>query len=138
MVQFWLYTRLHKKCRAVQVQQSDLWHDTIYEALAATVAAAGGPKRVAPKIWPAMDQTSAITRLRTSIDPNHAQKLCLEELILLGKLGRDVGDNSLMAFLARELGCEVKPLAPAEAKKKAKKARVSVLLAEFARLLEDE
>jgi len=118
--------------------QHELWHDTIYEALAATVAAAGGPKKVAPKIWPALDESSAITRLRTSINPDHAQKLCLEEFVLLGKLGRDAGDNSLMTYLGRELSCEVKPLAPIEAKRRAKKVRMSALLAELARLSEDE
>lgn len=118
--------------------QQDLWHDTIFDALGAAVQAAGGAKRIAGKLWPALDSASATARLRGCLNPEHAQKLCPAELLMLARLARDAGDNSVMEFLARDLGYEIKPLAPAEAKKRAKKARVSALLAELARLSEDE
>lgn len=118
--------------------QAELWHDTIFDALGAAVQAAGGAKKVAGKLWPALDSTSATARLRACLNPEHAQKLCPAEFLMLAKLARDVGDNSIMEFLARELGYEVKALAPAEAKKRVKKARVASLLAELARLSEDE
>lgn len=120
------------------MQQSALWHDTIYDAMSGAVLAAGGPKKVSARLWPTLDTSSATSRLRGCLSPDHAQKMCPEELLMLAKLARDGGDNSIMEFLARELGCEVKALQPAEAKKRAKKARVSALLSELARLSEDE
>lgn len=118
--------------------QVELWHDTIFDALGAAVQAAGGAKKVAGKLWPALDSTSATARLRGCLNPEHAQKLCPEEFVMLVRLAREVGDSSVMEFMARELGYELKALAPAEAKKRAKKARVASLLAELARLSDDE
>ena len=118
--------------------QQELWHDTVFDAVGAAVQAAGGAKKVAGKLWPALDATNAAARLRGCLDPDHAQKLCLAELMMLGKLARDAGDSSIMDFFAREWGYKVEALSPEEAKKKAKRARVSALLAELARLSDDE
>lgn len=118
--------------------QQELWHDTVFDALGAAVQAAGGAKRVAGRLWPALDSTSATARLRGCLNPEHAQKLCPTEFLLVGKLAREAGDNSVMEFLAKEWGYEVKALSPEEAKKTVKRARVSALLAELARLSEDE
>jgi hypothetical protein len=52
--------------------QQDLWHDTIFDALGAAVQAAGGAKKVAAKLWPALDTTSANARLRAGLNPDHA------------------------------------------------------------------
>ncbi len=118
--------------------QAELWHDTVFDALGAAVQAAGGAKKVAGRLWPALDSTSATARLRGCLNPEHAQKFCPAELLMLAKLARDAGDNAIMEFLARELGYEIKSLAPVEAKKRAKKARMAALLAELAKLSEDE
>jgi len=118
--------------------QQVLWHDTIFDALGAAVQAAGGAKRVASELWPAVDPTSATARLRACLNPEHAQKLCPEELLMLLKLARDAGDHSVMEFLGRKLGCEVKALKPEEAKKRAKRARRLALLDELKRLEDEE
>lgn len=120
------------------MQQNALWHDTIFDALGGAVQAAGGTKRVAGKLWPTLDSTSATARLRSSLNPEHAQKLDPAELLAIARLGKDAGDNSLMDFLARELGYEVKPLAPADAKKRAKRVRRLALLEELKRLEDEE
>jgi hypothetical protein len=119
------------------MQQTELWHDTIFDALGACVQSAGGVKTVAARLWPAMDSTSAAARLRAALNPEHAQKLDLEELILLAKLARDAGDGALMNFLGRELGYEVKALSQADAKKHARRARKLALLEELRRLEDD-
>jgi len=120
------------------MQQSQLWHDSVYDALGAAVEAAGGRKKVAAKLWPALDSDSATARLRGGLNPEHAQKLDPAELLMIGRLARDGGDDSLMQFFAREWGYEVEPLSAPEAKKRAKKQRVSALLAELSRHLDDE
>jgi hypothetical protein len=118
--------------------QQVLWHDTIFDALGAAVQAAGGTKRVAGKLWPTLDSTSATARLRGCLNPDHAQKLCPEELLAVMRLGKEAGDNSAMEFLARELGYELKPLSPGEAKKRAKRVRRLALLEELKRLEDEE
>lgn len=117
--------------------QGELWHETIFDALGTAVKAAGGPKKVVPKLWPSCDESTAVTRLRDALNPDRSQKLCPAELLSLMRLAKEAGDNSVMDFLARDLGYELKPLAPAEAKKRAKRARKLALLDELKRL-EDE
>lgn len=118
--------------------QQQLWHDTIFDAIGAAVQAAGGVKRVASKLWPALDSTSATARLRAAMNPEHAQKLCLSEFHMLGQLAKDAGDTSIMDFLARTWGFEVQSLEPKDAKKRAKRARRIALLDELKRLEDEE
>lgn len=120
------------------MNQGELWHDSIFDALGTAVNAVGGRKAVAGRMWPNLDATSGAARITACINPDHAQKLCPSELVLLARLAKDAGDHSIMTFLARELGYEVKPLSGAEAKKRAKKVRRAALLAELAQLLEDD
>lgn len=119
------------------MQQTELWHDTIFDALGACVQSAGGMKVVAARLWPALDATSAAARLRAALNPEHAQKLDLEELVLVAKLGREAGDGAVMNYLGRELGYEVKALSQADAKKHAKRMRKLALLEELRRLEDD-
>lgn len=118
--------------------QQVLWHDTVFDALGAAVQAAGGAKKVAGKLWPTLDAGSANSRLRGALNPDHAQKLCPAELLMIARLARDEGDNSLMDFLARELGYEIKPLASAEVKKRALKARIAWHASEIARISSED
>lgn len=120
------------------MQQTDLWHDTIFDALGAAVQAAGGVKRVAGRLWPALDSSSATARLRGCLNPEHAQKLCPEEFVMIGELAREAGDSSIGSFLARAWSCEFKVIAPQDAKRRAKRARKLALLDELKRLEGDE
>lgn len=119
------------------MQQGELWHDNILDALGAAVQAAGGFKSVAARIWPALDLSTATTRLRASLNPDHAQKLCPEELLHVARLGKESGDHSIMNFLARELGYQLEALSPVETKKRAARTRRLALLDELRRLEAD-
>ena len=118
--------------------QSELWHDTVFDALGAAVQAAGGVKKVAGSLWPSLDMASASSKLRSALSPDHAQKLCLTEFMLVWRLSKEAGDNSITNFCAREIGFEAVEIAPAEAKKRAKKARKLSLLNELKRLEDEE
>jgi hypothetical protein len=118
--------------------QQVLWHDTLDDATGAAVQAAGGVKKVAGKLWPALDSETGSAKLRACLNPEQAQKLSLAEWLLIGKLSREAGSNDLMEFLGRELTNEVKPLTSHESKKRAKRARRLVLLDELKRLEDDE
>lgn len=117
--------------------QSELWHDTILDAIGAAVQAAGGIKKVSGQIWPALDGSSAASKLRSALSSASAQKLCPLEVVLIGTLAKEAGDSSIMDFLGRVWGFEIKSLSPAATKKRAKRARKKALLKEL-QLLEDE
>jgi len=106
------------------MDQTKFWHETIYDALVMAVQASGGAKRVAAKIWPTLDPSTAQARLRGCLNVDRPEKLDPGELLTLAKIAREHGDNSLMEFLGRELCCEVKPIAPAVAKKREKLGRL--------------
>src|SRR5690242_15169216 len=112
------------------MQQETLLEASIFDALEASVNAAGGEKRVAAKLWPALGASSSEARLRYGLNPEHAQKLDLTEMLLFAKLAREADDNSFMAFLGRELSNEVKPIAPKVAKKRADLDRVEAVIGE--------
>lgn len=115
--------------------QTALWHDTIWDAIGAAVQAAGGVKKVAGRLWPSLDTTSAAARLRAALNPEHAQKLAPDELLLIGNLARESGDHSLMSFFARELAYKApEPLEPEQAAQQAKAMKRKALLEELLRL----
>jgi hypothetical protein len=117
------------------VQQAALWHDTVWDAIGAAVQAAGGVKKVAGHLWPTLDATSAAARLRAALNPEHAQKLGPDELLLVAELARQAGDHSLMSFFSRELAYDApQPLDPEQAEKRVRTARRKALLEELMRL----
>jgi hypothetical protein len=120
------------------MHQNALWPDTIYDALGAAADAAGGKKRAANKMWPTLSADIAAARLRGSLNVDHAQKLDPDEFVALMRLGKEHGNHSVMEWLARDLGYEVKPLSPVEAKKRAKRVRRLALLDELKRLEDEE
>lgn len=119
------------------MNQTTLWHDTFLDAIGSAVQAAGGIKRVATKLWPTLDASSATARLRGCLNPDHQQKLDPDELVAIARLAKEAGDSSVMEFLARTLGYEIKPLAPAEARKVARLARIEYLHEELGRLIHE-
>jgi hypothetical protein len=118
--------------------QHQLWHDTIFDALGSAVQVSGGVKKVSAKLWPALTTDAATIRLRSCLNPDHPQKLCPEELLLVLRLAKEAGDNSVMTFLARSLGYEIIPLTPVETEKRAKRAKKLELLEQLKRLEDDE
>lgn len=120
------------------MEQSDLWDETIFDALGGAVQAAGGTKRVAAKLWPTLDPTTAASRLRGALNTEHVQKLDPDEFVAIGAIGKEAGTHRVMEFLARAWGYEVRPLAPEETKKAATRARRLALLDELKRLEDSE
>lgn len=95
------------------MNQPALFHDSILDAIGAAVASCGGFKKVAAKLYgDGLDITTATTRLRNSLNPEHLQKLCPQELLSLARIAREQGDHSIMQYLAQELGYSVTPIDP--------------------------
>jgi hypothetical protein len=94
------------------MNQTALWHDTIYDALGADIAACGGYKVVAGKLWPAENPTTAATKLRNAVNPDQAQKLCPEEVMQIKHLAFQSGSTAAINYEARQLGYEVTWIEP--------------------------
>jgi hypothetical protein len=128
-------TALHESGKAVQ---TPLFEITALDALAHCVNSAGGPKRVGGLLWPHDPVARSEARVRAVLNPERPDKFSIEEMMAVVRAAREAGDHSFMQFFCRELGYECKPIPLAEVKRKAKKTRTAALLAELARLMEDE
>lgn len=95
--------------------QASLWHEDILDALGSAIAAAGGFKVVAGKLWPTLKPDTGYARLKACLDRNKPEKLDPEETVHLIALAKAAGDHSVMRFLAHELGyTEPTPIEPAD------------------------
>jgi hypothetical protein len=68
------------------------------------VICCGGPKEVGQKLWPAKSPEAARTRLLDCLNPDRQEKLGPDEIILLARLGRDVGCHAILEWLNDQAG----------------------------------
>lgn len=94
------------------MNQQALFHDTIYDALGADIAAAGGFKVVAGKLWPSESPTTSATKLRNAVNPDQAQKLCAEEILRIKLLAKEFWSTATIDFEARQLSFKVDWITP--------------------------
>ena len=94
------------------MNQKDLWYDTIYDALGADIAAAGGFKVVAGKLWPSESPTLAAAKLRNAINPEQPHKLCPDEVLQIKRLALAAGSSATIQYEAQQLGFRVEWVAP--------------------------
>lgn len=93
--------------------QTSLFCESVGEALAEVVKAAGGPKRVGPELWPELPAEQAAQKLRDCLNPDRREKLSPEQVVWLLKLGRHTGCHSAMTFVLRDCGyADPVPLEP--------------------------
>jgi hypothetical protein len=82
---------------------SESWNEAMVDA----VKSAGGSKTVAALLWPsaaARDLDGARRKLATSLDPERAEKLSMDELLHIMRLARDAGCHAPMQYLSAALG----------------------------------
>jgi hypothetical protein len=92
--------------------QKDLlftWH----EALAEDIKALGGRKKVAPRLWPGIDEETAIERIKACLAPGHNQQLKPMEVLAIKQWAREVGSSALVEFEAQYLSYRVEWVSPA-------------------------
>lgn len=95
------------------------------EALNQIVLHAGGPKRVAPLLWPLKSERDAYTSLMDCLNPTRREKFDLEQIVRLLQLGREAGFHGAKHWLDEETGYE--PSAPADPKVQHDRAAEAVL-----------
>lgn len=113
--------------------QVELFHDTVYDALGADIAAAGGFKVVAGRLWPT--DVSGPTKLRNAINPEQPHKLCADEIMAIKRLAREAGSTATIDYEAQQLGYTVTWLDPVNQAEELRR-QLSEQLAEVSRKLD--
>jgi hypothetical protein len=90
--------------------QAALFHDSIYDALGADVAAIGGIKKTAALLWPT--NSDAAGRLRACLSTEHPQKLDAEEILSIKRLAKDIGSFATVTYEAQILAFKVEWIKP--------------------------
>lgn len=86
--------------------QTELFHESIYDAIGSAIQTLGGAKKVACMLWPSLKSESGYTRLKHALSDDFPEKLSPTELLLIAARAKEKGDHSVMRFLAAELGYE--------------------------------
>ncbi len=123
------------------VESSQLWYDSMEEAVGAAVSALGGAKKVVTWLWPALAEQkpeTAYTRLKHCLNPEKSEKLSLDELMLIARKAREVGEHAIARRFGYDAGYEFSPLDPAESERRARKAQIQWHLAEASRLAQED
>lgn len=84
--------------------QLALHHESFAEALGEVVQVLGGYKAAGTMLWPDRAPDEAGRQLRHALAPDRAEKLSLDQLVYLLKLGRAKRAHGAIAYLARECG----------------------------------
>lgn len=93
--------------------QYGLLHESITDALREAVQALGGPKKVGPALWPELPFDQAAGRVRDCLNADRRERLNPEQVVLLGKMSRQVGCHAIAVFIARECGyADPQPIEP--------------------------
>lgn len=79
-----------------------LFYESWQEAARDVIRAAGGTKAVSVLLWPAKPVTAAAQRLTDCLNPSRDEKLSLDEVLLLMRIGREQKCHALMSFIAQD------------------------------------
>lgn len=90
--------------------QGALFHDSIYDALGADVAAIGGIKKAAALLWPT--NSDAAGRLRACLSTEHAQKLDAEEILSIKRFAKEAGSFATVSYEAQILSFKIEWIKP--------------------------
>jgi hypothetical protein len=79
-------------------------YDDELEAAKATVKALGGPKKVAPTFWPDKTNENAARYMADCLNSNRSERLTPSQLLLLMRMGREIGHHGLAEYFMSEAG----------------------------------
>jgi len=89
------------------------FHEDIYDAIGAAVQALGGPKKVAGMLWPNKKLDTAYAHLKNCLRDDKAEKLDPHEVLIIGKMAKDVGEHAIAEYGNDFMGYEPpKPQSP--------------------------
>lgn len=85
------------------MQQQPLIIDSLNDAIRDT-ARTIGPKRIAKELWPTKGEEEAARYLNDCLNPERAQKLSGEEIVLIARRGREIGCYYITAYFCAATG----------------------------------
>lgn len=101
------------------MEQEQLWHDTLEEAIRAAISALGGPKKVGPMLWPELSVEDARNRLNNCLNDSRREFLKGNQIQLISREARKVGCHTIAAFQNRDAGyADPVPVEPEDEKAK--------------------
>ncbi|RIY41970.1 hypothetical protein [Neopusillimonas maritima] len=86
------------------MNQEALFYDSFADALKEVVKSAGGSKAVGCKLWPEKTPDAAHRTLLDCLNESRSEKFSPEQVLLLIKIGREVGCHAGINYLSRETG----------------------------------
>lgn len=84
------------------------------DAVRAAVQALGGAKKVGAILWNDKGVDNASRLLLDCINASRAEKLEMSQVMLILRLAKDVGCHAPFAWMAAEIGYDVKPITKAD------------------------
>jgi len=81
-----------------------MFFDDIEDALREVVRHVGKPKDIGTRLWPEIDPDKAGRRLMDCLNESRREVLSPAQVMLLLRIGREVGCHSAINFIARECG----------------------------------
>lgn len=94
------------------MQQADLFHERIEDAMLEVIMACGGRKQFATELWPEKAARDAHNLIDACLNPERREKFSPAQILLIAKRGASAGCHALLYFMAMECGYEIKPLSP--------------------------
>lgn len=90
------------------------FYESPEDALRAAVQALGGSKKVGPELWKDKGVDNASRLLHDCLNISRAEKLELSQAMLILTMAKDVGCHAPFAWMAAQIGYDVKPVTKAQ------------------------
>lgn len=92
-----------------------LFHETFSDALREVLAACGGAKPVAARLWPEKTPDAAHRLLLDCLNETRQERLDPDRLRMVLRLGRDAGCHAAVNWLLRDVGyADAQPVEPVD------------------------
>jgi hypothetical protein len=94
------------------MEQLNLIHESVNDALRSAIAALGGVKRVASNLRPAWEPDRAQKWLSNALDETRPEKLEIHDYIWIFREAKRIGYHAAMSYFARECEYDAAPVEP--------------------------
>ena len=84
--------------------QDALFHECINDAIGSVIAGLGGFKKVGPMLRPEVSIETAANWLRDCLNHDRRERLHPEQLLLIARECRRIGNHAIALYLARDCG----------------------------------
>lgn len=94
------------------MNQLELIHESVRDAVRSAIAALGGPKRVAVRLRPSWEPDRAQKWLSNALDDARPEKLEIEDVIWILREAKRSGFHDAMRYFAAECEYQCSPVEP--------------------------